>query len=486
MLKVKMLRHSRPLRSFAMLSTCLMIGIILQSCTPQNAGQPPVVSATVPAATPTPAPTVTPESKKPDTPPVEALAATRPIEAKPEPKPEPLVVPPQPEPVVEIQAPASVALLVPLSGRAAAIGGALRNAAEMALFDLADEKFILTVHDTGSTTDGAISAATEALDGGAKLIIGPLFRDAATAIRPIAAQAQVPVLTFSNDAKVAGDGVWTFGLLPGQQVDRVVRFASERALLRFASFYPDSEYGQSTATALQVSATELGGQVTRLQSYRMDDDLQELVKDFADYNLRKLTLQNQRNELSQQGGAFAQRALNKLKGRETAGPFAYDAVLLPEGGTAVRNLAPMMAYYDIDPREVRYLGTALWLDPTLGREPTLVGGWFAAPDPAAGQDFRVRYQEIYGSAPPTLASLGYDAMALAAVLARQETDEPYSADWLTQTSGFAGTDGLFRLLPDGRNERGLAVIELTEQGYKIVDPGPTSFPTPPEQPALTN
>ena len=39
--------------------------------------------------------------------------------------------------------------------------------------------------------------------------------------------------------------------------------------------------------------------------------------------------------------------------------------MLPVGGAELRRLAPHFAFYDIDPRRVRYLGTALWNDPTL-------------------------------------------------------------------------------------------------------------------------
>jgi hypothetical protein len=46
---------------------------------------------------------------------------------------------------------------------------------------------------------------------------------------------------------------------------------------------------------------------------------------------------------------------------------------------------------------------------------------------------------------------------------------------LTNPSGAAGTDGLFRLKPDGTNERGLAVFEIRSGAAVVASPAPRSF-----------
>ncbi len=150
-------------------------------------------------------------------------------------------------------------------------------------------------------------------------------------------------------------------------------------------------------------------------------------------------------------------------------------MLVPDGGDEIRNLAPLMAYYDIDNSKVRYLGSAQWNDPELSREPALHGGWFAAPSPQTRRAFEQRYRAVFGGPPAGLASLAYDAVSLAAVMARQPGGPAFDTQSLTQPSGFAGVDGLFRLMPDGSNQRGLAILRLTPHGIEIEDPAPTSF-----------
>jgi hypothetical protein len=217
-----------------------------------------------------------------------------------------------------------------------------------------------------------------------------------------------------------------------------------------------------------------------------------VVKQLADYDERHKALNEQRAELEARDDEISKRALKRLEILDTLGDVGFDALVLPAGGNEVRELAPLLAFYDVDPGRVKLLGTWLWDDPSLGREPTMVGAWFAAPPPESRTAFVDRFAKLYGRQPSRLATLGYDAVALAAVLARRtenvtvvagatptETSTPsptpYSIEALTSVNGFAGMDGIFRLLPDGRTERGLAVLEIRRDGIAVVDPAPQSF-----------
>jgi len=160
-----------------------------------------------------------------------------------------------------------------------------------------------------------------------------------------------------------------------------------------------------------------------------------------------------------------------------ARPLGIEAVVLGESGGRLRSIAPQLPYYDLDTDRIRVIGPSTWEDVTLGREPALANAWFSAPDPAGRAEFEKNYANVYGRAPPRLATLAYDATGLAAVLARSAPGGDFSLSTLTQPSGFAGADGLFRLRPDGSVERGLAVLQLQPRGagIKIISPAPASF-----------
>lgn len=363
--------------------------------------------------------------------------------------PQPAEAPPA-EPVAPPEPPrepgaAQVALLLPLTGQRGELGQALLNGAQMALFDVAGPNFELTVHDTSGTSQGAERAMAEALGQGADLVLGPLFSTSVAAAAPQARQAQVPVVSFSNDRTVGGRGVWTVGLDPAAQVDRVVDYATRQGMTRFAALAPRNLYGDTAVQALQQAAQRYGGTLTQVATY------DPIAVSDAGPTVRQLA---------------AQRA-------------GYDALLIPAGGNELLTLAPLLPFYDIDPEETQYLGMAIWEEPGLGREGALVGAWLAAPERQAWLNWSQRYRETYGQAPPRLASLAYDATALAAVLAREARDRGQAADYaiaeLTEPSGFAGVDGIFRLREDGTTERGLAVLELQRDGLQTIEAAPRSF-----------
>lgn len=376
-----------------------------------------------------------------------------------------------------------VALLVPLSGQAEHIGQALLNAAEMALFDVADERFVLQPYDTQGTADGAQAAAALALSHGAQLILGPVFSNSVQAVAPQARAGNVNMVAFSTDPGVAGDGVYVAGFLLREQVRRLVEHARTQGLDRFAALAPDNAFGRMMVKAYEQAVRRMGGTLTRVEFYGPDPaEIAEVVQRLGDYEQRKAALERQRRELEARGDAAAQEALKRLERRETMGDLPFDALLLAESGSKLREVASLLPYYDIDTSQAKLMGPMLWADPSLAREPALVGAWYPAPPPDTHEDFERRYREAFGHTPPQIASLGYDLTALAAVLARQDGPAAFTERTLTNPNGFAGIDGLFRFLADGTSERGFAVMEIRPGGNVQVGPAPQAF-TPQVAPA---
>jgi ABC-type branched-subunit amino acid transport system substrate-binding protein len=371
----------------------------------------------------------------------------------------------------------AVGVLVPLTGPQAEIGAALVDAAQMALFDIGDESLTLVLRDTGGTPEGAARAASEALDAGARIILGPLLATEVAAVAPVARAAAVEVVAFSNDRTVAGPGVFVMGLLPRDQVARVVSYAVSQGRSRLAALVPDTPFGTAVADALRSSAMANNAVVTDVQTYTPGADVSPVVKRLANYESRKAALDAEVGALEAKGDEVSRQAAARLKASGSVGDLGFDAVMIPEGGERLRSIAPLLPYYDIDTDKVRLLGTSLWNDVSLGTEPALQGGWFAAPDPAPRADFIARFTALYGRRPHRLASLGYDATALAAVLARGSAGPDFSAAALTAAHGFTGVDGLFRFHPDGLSERGLAVLEIHRGEFKVVSPAPEAFTT---------
>ena len=369
-----------------------------------------------------------------------------------------------------------VALLVPLSGPNASLGQAMLNAAQQAAFAFSGPKFELLPHDTKGTPDGALTAAQIAIGDGAKLILGPLLSGSVEAVTPAAQAANVPVIAFSSDRTVAADGVWVMGFLPSVEVRRVVTHAARQGITTFAALAPSTTYGRTVVQALEEAAAENGVTVTRVQVYDpAAEDFSHPVRNLADYDSRRDALQHEVAKLKGRSDEASKRALQRLERMQTLGDVPYEALLIADGGKRLQALAALLPFYDIDPAKVRMLGTGQWDVPGIGAEPALIGGWYAAPPPKARDSFAKEYADLFGEHPPRLATLAYDATALAAVLARGERAQPYSREAITDPNGFYGRDGIFRFKPDGTTERGLAVLQVQRRDAKVIDPAPESF-----------
>jgi ABC-type branched-subunit amino acid transport system substrate-binding protein len=370
-----------------------------------------------------------------------------------------------------------VGLLVPLTGPAAPLGKALLNAAQMALFDIAPDDFALVPHDTGGTPEGAARAFRKVVDAGATVVLGPLFASSVEAIAPLARERNINIVAFSNDRSVAGEGVFILGFLPEIQVARVVAYARSRGISRFAALLPDTEYGARVGDAFVRAVQASGAVISQVERYGAVDaeSLSPVIRRLANYDSRRGALMAQRRALEGEDGETAKRALKRLEKLDALGDVDFDAVLVAEGGARIRAIAPLLPYYDIDTRRVRVLGAVEWNSPAVRAEPSLLGAWFPSPSPEEREGFDKIYGETYGARPPRLASLAYDATAMAAVLARGGTAEHFTTEALTASNGFTGIDGIFRLLPSGVAERGFAIMEMNARSARVVSPSPRTF-----------
>ena len=369
-----------------------------------------------------------------------------------------------------------MALLLPLSGPHAALGRSLLEAAQLALFEVANEDFVLMPRDTRGTPEGARAAATATLQEGARLVLGPVFAASAVEVAPLAQQAGVNMIAFTNNSAAASEGAFVLGFLPGQRVARVVSYAASRGATRFAALIPGGPYGEQVAASFDEAVRRAGGVVVRVERYGPGpESATEAVKRLARYDERRAALLAQRASLAAKDDEVSRRALRRLEHLETLGDVDFDAVLVPEAGTSLAGVAPLLPYFGVDTRKVRILGINDWSDRALRREPALKGAWYAAPAPDARADFTQRFRRIYGGEPHDLAPLAYDAAALAAVLASRDGGADFTIEALAAPNGFAGSAGLFRLLRNGLVEHRFAVFEVQPEGVDIVSPAPQSF-----------
>ncbi|WP_151717715.1 penicillin-binding protein activator [Gemmobacter serpentinus] len=339
-----------------------------------------------------------------------------------------------------------VALLVPSgSGQASdeLLARGLQNAARLAISDLGGSRIDLRVYPTAGNPAQAQSQAVKAVSEGAKIVLGPVYAHEANAVGVALAGQGINVLSFSNNTEIAGGNVFVLGPTFQNTADRLARYAVRQGKGRVMIVHDQNLAGQLGSNAMQRALTANGGQVAGVQSY----------------------------EVSQNGIIAAAPGIAAAARNANA-----QAVLLTATTDAALPLiTQLLRDNGLTPPSTAFIGLTRWDIPSATLAlPGVQGGWFAMPDPALFQQFQSRYQAAYGEPPHPISGLAYDGIAAIGALMKRG-NAPLSTASLTQGSGFVGVNGIFRLRPDGTNERGLAVATIQNNQLSILDPAPRSF-----------
>lgn len=350
-------------------------------------------------------------------------------------------------PSIDTSKPVPVALLVPMGSAQsgdAILAQSLENAARMAIADLQGVQIDLRVYDTAGQADIAAARATEAVAAGAQIILGPVYAEAANAVGLAVRSKNVNVLAFSNNPAVAGGNVFILGPTFENIAARLTSYAAAQGKGNIVIVHGSDATGAAGRSAIEAaiagSSATLAGKVPYDLSQQGVIDAVPRVRDTVS----------------------ATGANSLFLTATTAGALPLFSQLLPEAGVSREN--------------VQYIGLTRWdIPPQTLELPGVQGGWFALPDPALAQLFRERYSTAYGGVPHPIGGLAYDGIAAIGALVGAGRSDALSGAALTQSAGFQGVGGIFRLRTDGTNERGLAVATIQNSQVVVIDSAPRSF-----------
>ena len=343
--------------------------------------------------------------------------------------------------------PVAVALLVPSGSGVAGddlIATGLENATRMAIADLGNVLVDLRVYSTAANPDIAAEMASKAVDDGAKIILGPFYGAEANKAGAAVAGRGVAVISFSNNPAIAGGNVFILGQTFDSTANRLASYAVTKGLTRIMVVSDQTAAGEVGKAAIQSAVVSAGGSVAAVGSYQFSQNgIVQAVSDIA----------------------------SSAKSSTSQAVF-----LTADTGGALPLLTQLLMENGVDPVTTQYIGLTRWDIPAANlTQPGVQGGWFALPDPGLALQFQSRYQSAYGAAPHATAGLAYDGMAAIGALVKQNGPDGLGAGSLTQGAGFVGVNGIFRFLPNGTNERGLAVAQIVNQQVTVIDPAPRAF-----------
>jgi branched-chain amino acid transport system substrate-binding protein len=338
--------------------------------------------------------------------------------------------------------PVKVALVLPLtaSGNAGTVAQSMRNSAELAMAQFESDIQVLPRDDAGNAAT-AQQVSQQTVDEGAEIILGPLFSTSVQAVGQVARARNIPVIAFSTDSSVAGHGVYLLSMLPESDVSRIVDYAVSQGKRSFVALIPDNAYGGVVEAEFRQDVAAKGGRIVALERFSAGK-----TQDAA-------------------------RAVSQAVG-------SADALFIPGDAEGAPAMVQALKLSGVNLSRLQLLGTGLWEDQRIFGDPTMHGAWYVGPDPTAPNNFKsfaTRYRSKFGGEPARTATLSYDAVTLVAALTKTQGTKRFTPEVLTNSSGFTGIDGVFRLRPDGSNQRGLAVLRVTQSGGQVVSPAPRSF-----------
>jgi len=337
--------------------------------------------------------------------------------------------------------PARVALLIPQSvaGNGAAVAKQIRNAAELAINDLGSDVMELVIKDTSGTPAGAITATQAALQEGASVVLGPVFSSSVTSARSIITRTNRPLIGFSSDSTAAGPGGYLISFLPDQLVSKSIEYALSQGKRTFTAILPSGAYGILAERQLRATLQSRGGSLAAVSKY--------------EYN-------NESVRAAIESVAEAAKS--------------SDVIFIPDGGTSPIVITQELRRLGVDLSQKMIVGTGQWRSTDLKRA-ELQGAVFADMDQSRFDVFKQRYAQKYGSEPTVSAALGYDAVLLVGGLLREKPGQQITKTEIERRQGFIGASGVFRFLPSGLNQRGLAIFQVQNGAPVVIQPSPASF-----------
>ena len=327
----------------------------------------------------------------------------------------------------------NVGVLLPLSGKAADVGQGMQNAMFMALDDLKNNHLVLKFYDTKSTEEGAAEAIRKAFLEGAELILGPLMGEEVQSITPIALSEDVPVVSFTTSPQALQRGIYSIGLLNGEQITRAINYAASQGRTKLALLVPNNNSGLNIMKSALMTTQNKDITLTKVGFYNPNSvDFSSLVKEIS-------------------------------RGKD------FDSVLVADGGNRLKSIVSMFAYNDIMYPDVLFLGTAAWDSTNLSKETILYHGVYPMVSKGYGNTyFTDKYKETFGEQPKPIYSFAYDGVLLASVLSGK--DKRNLDDSITGKAGFIGVNGYFKILPTGQSRHSLEMLEVTKSGPQVVSP----------------
>lgn len=356
----------------------------------------------------------------------------------------------------------TIGVLLPLSGRSAAVGQRTLKAIQMGLgLHYGSSNFQLAVVDTQGNPDKARRGVERLVrEDNVVAILGALSSREAESASIKAGDLGVPLITLSQRSGITelSPYVYRNALTPEMQIHHLVRTAmNQYGMKKFAILYPNDAYGVESANLFWDEVMARGGEVTAAQIYDPNSTdfrhvCQRLVGTFY--------IEARMDEYRAKQKEFSQKA-KKRSSRENISPedilppvVTFDAIFIPDSAKNMGQISAFLSYVGV--KDIHLLGMNLWNLPNLARRAghfqnslLFVDGFIQNSTESKNSRFVAEFKSLFREDPTMMEIQAYEsALVLRGLIMNGADSRREVTEELLDLQNFPGAVGPLTMSPE--------------------------------------
>ena len=231
-------------------------------------------------------------------------------------------------------------------------GNKIRKAIDLSILRFGTDNINVVYFDTGTNY---LLEEVELLIEKIKpeIILGPFTRSSVLKLKPYIKENLIPMFAFTNDIALIEKNIWSLGFSPEEQIDSIIKCSLGKGHKNYGLIVPNDLYGEIILN-------------------RAIDNLSE--KSYTSF--KKLLLSNTEMTNKSKLESILKRFLDYNKEQNQMLMPKFDAIFIGGNENFVLEIAPLLAFFDIDSQKVQILGTEKFNVKAIKNEPSLEGAWF--------------------------------------------------------------------------------------------------------------
>ena len=339
-----------------------------------------------------------------------------------------------------------IGVLVPLSGDNKKIGEQIIKATKLALKDINTKKIEIYPKDTGSNPTQTLTSASEFLNMGINIVIGPVFYESLSYLDEI---DNITFLSLTNKTINLPKNIISSGINATSQINAIKKFIEQIELKKTIFLVPEIDYEGEIKKAINQSKIK----TSKIHIYNTEPTkLTQQIEKITNYKIRKQNLADEIRRVENSDLIDKEKQLEKLNKRYTIGNVRFDSVIISDFDESLKSVITSLLYTDVSPKKKYFITFNQWFDESLINESSLQPLYYPSINKKNLNNFEKKFNEEFNEVPNHLALLSYDLVGLIYYLSLQNEISEINKVFRKKNS-FKGKIGVFDIENNKINHR---------------------------------